>query len=393
MYAGPAAGGAAVVEEQEAYLLGKRRIDNILKGNDREDMKKLERTTSGTAVDESVAISQNANTVRDTAAKVREDPMLAIKRQEQATYEELMKNPLSRQQLLKTAAKGSHRIGNGVSIDSEERRQRSHRRYHKHVDHGERKRHRREAKGSRYREDDDHFTSDRRWKEARSRSPHRPGREDEKRHSKREYKYSRRSFRSRSRSRSRSSSLSSRRHKRSRSTSQERSQNKHGSSNHDSQSRHYQKHSTTSISSHKHSSRPHEFTRSPFTSYEGTGSSSRRRQRSFEKQWSTNGINGNNMSRQHRDGIAEVDREREREEKLAGMRADASALEDSRRQRLMEHMTAEEQEKKEEDKRQRQSKSNPRGFVSDLYRSSSTKMDLGEQLRRGRQGLQRLEAD
>lgn len=75
------------------------------------------------------------------------------------------------------------------------------------------------------------------------------------------------------------------------------------------------------------------------------------------------------------------------------MRADASALEESRRQRLMEHMTAEEQEKKEEDKRQRQSKLNPRGFVGDLYRNSSSKMDLGEQLRRGRQGLQRLEVD
>ena len=37
---------------------------------------------------------QNANTARDIAAKIREDPLLAIKQQEQAAYEALMKNPL-----------------------------------------------------------------------------------------------------------------------------------------------------------------------------------------------------------------------------------------------------------------------------------------------------------
>ena len=37
---------------------------------------------------------QNANTARDIAAKVREDPLLAMKQQEQAVYEQMMKNPL-----------------------------------------------------------------------------------------------------------------------------------------------------------------------------------------------------------------------------------------------------------------------------------------------------------
>lgn len=36
---------------------------------------------------------QNANSARDTAAKIREDPLLAIKRQEQAQYEKILKNP------------------------------------------------------------------------------------------------------------------------------------------------------------------------------------------------------------------------------------------------------------------------------------------------------------
>ena len=37
---------------------------------------------------------QNANNARDTAAKIREDPLLAIKQQEQAAYQALLANPL-----------------------------------------------------------------------------------------------------------------------------------------------------------------------------------------------------------------------------------------------------------------------------------------------------------
>lgn len=37
---------------------------------------------------------QNANTARDIASKIREDPLLAIKQQEQASYQALMSNPL-----------------------------------------------------------------------------------------------------------------------------------------------------------------------------------------------------------------------------------------------------------------------------------------------------------
>ncbi|KAG9101532.1 RNA-splicing factor [Ceratobasidium sp. 370] len=36
---------------------------------------------------------QNTNIVHDTAAKIREDPMFAIKQQEQAEYATLMSNP------------------------------------------------------------------------------------------------------------------------------------------------------------------------------------------------------------------------------------------------------------------------------------------------------------
>ena len=123
MYSGPASGQTGTTEEMEGYLLGKRRVDGLLKGTEN---KKLEKAASH---DKFMAL-QNANTVRDTASKVREDPMLAIKKQEQAAYESLMKDPVQRRSLLK-ATEGDM-----------ERKDKDHR-------HGHRKRHR-------HREHDDH---------------------------------------------------------------------------------------------------------------------------------------------------------------------------------------------------------------------------------------------
>ncbi|KAM0798311.1 Pre-mRNA splicing factor-domain-containing protein [Usnea florida] len=94
MYSGPSAGQTGTTEEMEGYLLGKRRIDGLIKGTEN---KKLEKAST----EDSFMALQNANTVRDTAAKIREDPMLAIKQREQAAYETLMNDPVSRRRLLK----------------------------------------------------------------------------------------------------------------------------------------------------------------------------------------------------------------------------------------------------------------------------------------------------
>ncbi|KAL9581208.1 MAG: hypothetical protein Q9212_004034 [Teloschistes hypoglaucus] len=96
MYSGPAAGQAGTTEEMEGYLLGKRRIDGLIKGTEN---KKLEKAAS----EDSFMALQKANTIRDTASKIREDPMLAIKKQEQAAYEALMNDPVKRRLLLKAA--------------------------------------------------------------------------------------------------------------------------------------------------------------------------------------------------------------------------------------------------------------------------------------------------
>jgi len=85
MYATPATGSSQNANELEDYLLGKKRVDKILTEGENERI--------GAAHKNFIA-TQYANTVRDTAAKIREDPLLAIKQQEQAAYQALMSNPL-----------------------------------------------------------------------------------------------------------------------------------------------------------------------------------------------------------------------------------------------------------------------------------------------------------
>jgi hypothetical protein len=123
MYQGPNDGQAGTTEESEAYLLGKRRIDNLIKGTEH---KKLEKD-AGT---ESFMALQNANTARDTAAKIRDDPLLAIKRQEQAAYEAMMNDPIKRRQLLSS-----------MGVD-DEKKEKSRRREDRHDRHRRRHRHR-----------------------------------------------------------------------------------------------------------------------------------------------------------------------------------------------------------------------------------------------------------
>ncbi|RPB00204.1 hypothetical protein L873DRAFT_1843153 [Choiromyces venosus 120613-1] len=104
LYSGPSQGMDRTTEEMEGYLLGKRRIDGLLKGGDMDVLKKDAGVSVGVSP---AAVAGGAASgglmgvagVRDVANKVREDPLLAIKRQEQAAYEAFMKDPARRRQL------------------------------------------------------------------------------------------------------------------------------------------------------------------------------------------------------------------------------------------------------------------------------------------------------
>ncbi|WFD29464.1 RNA-splicing factor [Malassezia sp. CBS 17886] len=84
MYATPAAKSGPSENELEDYLLGKKRVDKLLQGTEAEQ---LSRTA------QPFAETPSASSTRDFATKVREDPLLAIKQQEQAVYDMLMKDP------------------------------------------------------------------------------------------------------------------------------------------------------------------------------------------------------------------------------------------------------------------------------------------------------------
>ena len=102
MYSTPAAGNSQNANDLEDYLLGKKRVDKILIADENA---KVHPTCLlipssdkflfqvGASHKNFIAV-QNANSVRDVAAKVREDPLLAIKQQEQAAYQALLSNPL-----------------------------------------------------------------------------------------------------------------------------------------------------------------------------------------------------------------------------------------------------------------------------------------------------------
>ncbi|OCH86050.1 hypothetical protein OBBRIDRAFT_821251 [Obba rivulosa] len=90
MYATPATGSNQNANELEDYLLGKKRVDKLLTGDENEKV--------GASHKAFIAV-QNANSARDTAAKIREDPLLAIKQQEQAAYQALISNPLRLKEL------------------------------------------------------------------------------------------------------------------------------------------------------------------------------------------------------------------------------------------------------------------------------------------------------
>ncbi|EOD44676.1 CBF1-interacting co-repressor CIR [Neofusicoccum parvum] len=87
MYSGPSSGQNGTTEEMEGYLLGKRRVDNLIKNDEN---KKLEKNAGQETF---LAPQPSVNNPRDAVAKIRDDPMAAIKKQEQAALEAMMNDP------------------------------------------------------------------------------------------------------------------------------------------------------------------------------------------------------------------------------------------------------------------------------------------------------------
>ncbi|WFD16225.1 RNA-splicing factor [Malassezia arunalokei] len=87
MYATPASSSGPSEAELEEYLLGKKRVDKLLQGNEAAQLSRV--SDPGSQRDDSTG----ANSARDMALKIREDPLFAIKKQEQAMQEMLLRDP------------------------------------------------------------------------------------------------------------------------------------------------------------------------------------------------------------------------------------------------------------------------------------------------------------
>ncbi|ORY04206.1 hypothetical protein K493DRAFT_311432 [Basidiobolus meristosporus CBS 931.73] len=101
MYAaGPTQSSATQNDDLEAFLLGKKRVDSLIEQGTK--VSELSQDSSSVFVN---TINVNANTYRDTQAKVREDPLLAIRRREQESLKMIMNNPLKMKQYEKQLSK------------------------------------------------------------------------------------------------------------------------------------------------------------------------------------------------------------------------------------------------------------------------------------------------
>ncbi|KAI9903436.1 hypothetical protein N3K66_002788 [Trichothecium roseum] len=342
MYQGPTDGQAGTSEETEGYLLGKRRIDNLIKGTEH---KKLEKS----AGQESFMALQNANSARDTASKIRDDPLLAIKRQEQAAYDAMMNDPIKRRQLL-----------SNMGIEDKDKEERSKRKEER-----RRRRHRHRSD-----ESDDESRHRRRREHSRSRSPRRDASGDEGRHRRRR----------RDRSHERES------HRRTGGSEEDGHRRRRYSDDGDGERRDSGR---SHRDGHRDNRRRRDDDRDRFNDRPAGGhgrdsQSDGRRDDNFRPRHNHNNHNnGRNQSQRH--GGGDADREAERARKLAAMQSAATDLDKDRDQRLS---ALEEQERlrREADDRGRE-RGGERGFVNGLHKQAG-ELDMATRMGKGR-GLQR----
>ncbi|CZT09301.1 related to pre-mRNA-splicing factor cwc25 [Rhynchosporium agropyri] len=381
MYQGPSSGQAGTTEEMEGYLLGKRRIDPLIKGVEH---KKLEKQ----AAEDSFMALQHANTLRDTAQKVREDPMLAIKRQEQAAYEAMMNDPIKRRQLLAAAGKAEDA--------TEKKEKRKHKHHHRHRENSEEQ----STRKRRRRDDVDGHRS--------SRTEHRRRRSTSRR----------RSVSPEDRGRVRSERHGDSRRKRRRNSSMVSSSSASPPKRRDSFDRPRRRSASPEDRGRDRANRDRDYDRRKRrnTSSGASRSPSPERRRSPDRRQSYpagrgsrfNGSTGRGGFNNRRDSnfdrrderrsapapreAPDDDREAERQRKLAAMQQDASSLDVDREKRLAALAEQENITHEAEDKaRARSSKYGDRGdFVNDLHKKAGN-MGLADRIGRGRQGFQRDE--
>ncbi|CAG8561866.1 15307_t:CDS:2 [Dentiscutata heterogama] len=103
MYAaGPNQSSSAKAQELEDFLLGKKSVNKLI-----DNSSALSKLSESNDVFTST-MNPNANSYRDTQAKIREDPLLLIKKTEQANIKAIVTNPIKLKELKEKSKKNSH---------------------------------------------------------------------------------------------------------------------------------------------------------------------------------------------------------------------------------------------------------------------------------------------
>ncbi|EHA22051.1 hypothetical protein ASPNIDRAFT_48964 [Aspergillus niger ATCC 1015] len=127
MYQEPGAGGAGggmYAEEMEGYLLGKRRIDGVLLKKDGGETEGLKKGAEFNATLGGGGAVAQANP-RDTMAKVLADPLLEIRKREQAALEGMVREEVRKGSSSKGEKRDRDRDGHRERRRERERRHRS----------------------------------------------------------------------------------------------------------------------------------------------------------------------------------------------------------------------------------------------------------------------------
>ncbi|KAK4518337.1 uncharacterized protein ATC70_001690 [Mucor velutinosus] len=127
MYASPNANlNGSAENNMEEFLLGKKNVDELLRAKQRQEIQ------AATEAEENrfTLSNSNANNERDIQAKIREDPLLMIKKREQMALKAIVENPLKLKELKKKEKKDKKKKSSSSSSDHKHR-------HHHHSSHRE----------------------------------------------------------------------------------------------------------------------------------------------------------------------------------------------------------------------------------------------------------------
>ncbi|CAI7608121.1 unnamed protein product [Penicillium palitans] len=365
MYQAPSTESGHYSEEMEGYLLGKRRIDGVLLKND-PDTKKLEKGSE--VVGNGVAAGPSIVSARDTMSKVMADPLLEVKKREQAAYEAMVKETLRRKEREKERGdrdRGKDRERHHRTHDSKRRR------YSDDAGDDRRDRHHRRSSPRRH----------------RSRSPGSPDRSSRRHRSDRDRERRDDEYRPDNRDR-RSDEHRSRRDDRDRGRDRrdyhdKRDRDSYSSRHQDREDRGGRDRSPTRNS---RSPRP-----SSDRKERPVADEDRRRdfpRREYNNRRDSGRAMGPPSARVPANKPDPKELEEERRRKLAEMQNNATEIESERRQRI-EEISAKEEEQREADDRLRSDRGR---FMSDVNKRVQEDT-LDERIRRSRGGLAKMEED